>query len=69
MSTFRGVIVALPMPMSDAGERIDEPALLDHIDWLIDAGVHGILVLSGTGEYAYLRPDERRRVGERIWRG
>jgi len=65
MSTdFRGVIVALAMPMTDAGERIDELALLDHIDWLIDAGVHAILVLSGTGEYAYLRPEERRRVVE-----
>ncbi len=61
---FHGVIVALAMPMTDAGERIDEPALLDHIDWLIDAGVHGILVLSGTGEYAYLRPEEKRRVVE-----
>ncbi|MGI9606947.1 MAG: dihydrodipicolinate synthase family protein [Acidimicrobiales bacterium] len=61
---FRGVIVAVAMPMTDAGERIDEPALLDHLDWLIDAGVHGLLVLSGTGEYAYLRPEERRRVVE-----
>lgn len=61
---FRGVIVALAMPMDPTGESIDEPALLDHIDWLIDADVHGILVLSGTGEYAYLRPEERRRVVE-----
>lgn len=61
---FHGVIVALAMPMTNAGESIDEPALLDHIDWLIDAGVHGILVLSGTGEYAYLRPEERKRVVE-----
>jgi 4-hydroxy-tetrahydrodipicolinate synthase len=61
---FHGVIVAVAMPMTDAGERIDEPALLDHLDWLLDAGVHGLLVLSGTGEYAYLRPEERRRVVE-----
>ena len=61
---FHGVIPAVAMPMIEAGERIDEPALLDHLDWLIDAGVHGLLVLSGTGEYAYLRPQERRRVVE-----
>jgi 4-hydroxy-tetrahydrodipicolinate synthase len=61
---FHGVIVAVAMPMTDAGERIDEPALLDHLDWLLDARVHGLLVLSGTGEYAYLRPEERRRVVE-----
>ncbi len=61
---FHGVIVALAMPMKDAGEAIDESALLDHIDWLLGAGVHGILVLSGTGEYAYLRPEEKRRVVE-----
>ncbi len=58
------MIVALAMPMAEAGEAIDEPALLDHIDWLLDAGVHGLLVLSGTGEYAYLRPEEKRRVVE-----
>lgn len=63
-SRFVGVIVALALPMSDAGEQVDERALLDHIDWLIDAGVHGLLVLSGTGEYAYLRPEERRRIVE-----
>ncbi len=61
---FHGVIVAVAMPMKSAGEVIDEAALLDHLDWLIDAGVHGLLVLSGTGEYAYLRPEERRRVVE-----
>ncbi|MCP3935760.1 MAG: dihydrodipicolinate synthase family protein [Actinomycetia bacterium] len=61
---FRGVIVAAAMPMTDAGEAIDEAAFLDHLDWLIDAGVHGLLVLSGTGEYAYLRPDEKKRVVE-----
>ena len=58
------MIVAVAMPMTDGGERIDEPALLDHLDWLLDAGVHGLLVLSGTGEYAYLRPEEKRRVVE-----
>lgn len=61
---FRGVVVAVAMPMTATGEEIDEPALLEHIDWLLDAGVHGLLVLSGTGEYAYLRPEERRRVVE-----
>ncbi|MGI9596833.1 MAG: dihydrodipicolinate synthase family protein [Acidimicrobiales bacterium] len=64
MTDFRGVIVAVAMPMNETGEEIDEPALLDHLDWLIDAGVHALLVLSGTGEYAYLRPEERRRVVE-----
>ncbi len=62
--SFHGVIVAVAMPMKDAGEAIDEVALLDHLDWLLDAGVHGLLVLSGTGEYAYLRPEEKRRVVE-----
>ena len=61
---FHGVIVAVAMPMTNGGERIDEPALLEHLDWLLDAGVHGLLVLSGTGEYAYLRPEEKRRVVE-----
>jgi 4-hydroxy-tetrahydrodipicolinate synthase len=61
---FHGVIVAVAMPMTSSGEAIDERGLLDHLDWLLDAGVHGLLVLSGTGEYAYLRPEERRRIVE-----
>lgn len=65
-SKFAGVCVALATPMDPTGEQIDEGALLDHVDWLLDAGVHSMLVLSGTGEYAYLRPEERRRIVELV---
>lgn len=31
---------------------------------MLEAGVHIILVCGGTGEFAYLRPEERRRIAE-----
>jgi len=65
-SKFAGVCVALATPMDDTGEHIDEAALLDHVDWLLAAGVHSVLVLAGTGEYAYLRPEEKARIVELV---
>jgi 4-hydroxy-tetrahydrodipicolinate synthase len=31
---------------------------------MLEAGVHIILVCGGTGEFAYLRPEEKRRIAE-----
>ena len=51
-------------PFDDSGEHIDEGRYLDHIDELIDAGLHGLVLCSGTGEYAYLRDEEKQRLIE-----
>lgn len=41
---------------------IDEKAIREHIDFLIENGVHGIFALGSTGEFAYLSDEERKQV-------
>jgi 4-hydroxy-tetrahydrodipicolinate synthase len=64
MKDFRGICVPICTPFSKDGENLDEGALKSHIDWMIESGVHIILACGGTGEFAYLRESERRRVSE-----
>jgi 4-hydroxy-tetrahydrodipicolinate synthase len=56
--------VPICTPFDDSGERLDEPALCAHIDSMVEAGVHIILVCGGTGEFPYLGGNERRRIAE-----
>lgn len=58
-----GVIAAISTPFTGNGE-IDEAALRTHIDFLLDAGVHGLVPGGSTGEFAALSFDERRRLHE-----
>jgi 4-hydroxy-tetrahydrodipicolinate synthase len=64
MKKLRGICAALCTPFTEEGEKVDERALRNHIDSMLEAGVHIILVCGGTGEYAYLRPEEKRRIAE-----
>ena len=64
MSEFKGICSALCTPFTEDGEHVDEVALRNHIDSMIEAGIHMVLVCGGTGEFAYLRPEERRRIAE-----
>lgn len=64
MSGFKGIFAAMCTPFDAGGEHIDEERYLAHIDELIDAGLHGLVLCSGTGEYAYLRDEEKRRLIE-----
>jgi len=61
---LKGICAALCTPFTEDGERVDEQALKDHIDSMLEAGVHIILVCGGTGEFAYLRPEERKKIAE-----
>ena len=62
--TLFGVCVPVCTPFDPSGESVDEAKFLDHIDVMIDAGVDIVLVCGGTGEFAYLRPEEKRRMVE-----
>jgi len=64
MKELKGMCVALCTPFTEDGEKVDENALKNHIDSMMEAGVHIILVCGGTGEFAYLRPEERIRIAE-----
>lgn len=43
-------------------ESLDLDRLGSHIDFMLDAGIQGILATGGCGEYANLTPEERRLV-------
>ena len=64
MNTFKGMCVPICTPFVEGGEAVDEGAFKAHIDWMIENGVHIILAGGGTGEFAYLRPAELRRITE-----
>ena len=64
MKELRGVCAALCTPFDETGETLDETALRNHIDAMIEAGVHGVVLCAGTGEFAYLRAEEKRRIVE-----
>jgi 4-hydroxy-tetrahydrodipicolinate synthase len=64
MKGLKGICAASCTPFKEGGEEVDEDALKAHLDYLIEAGVYIILVCGGTGEFAYLRPEEKKRIAE-----
>ncbi|MFL2806592.1 MAG: dihydrodipicolinate synthase family protein [Paracoccaceae bacterium] len=62
MKTLKGILAAMCTPMDKHGEAIDMGAYRAHIDEMIDAGLHGTVLGSGTGEYAYLTQNEKRKL-------
>jgi 4-hydroxy-tetrahydrodipicolinate synthase len=58
---FRGVAPALVTPFT-ADDEIDEAAFRRLIDYQIDGGVSGLVVLGTTGENPTVTHDERRRL-------
>ena len=60
---FHGVFPYLVSPI-DEGGRVKDEVLGRLCEDLIGAGVHGLTPLGSTGEFAYLRRDQRRRVVE-----
>ena len=62
-AAFHGVLPYLVSPVSPSGEVMSE--VLDRLCRdLIAAGVHGLIPLGSTGEFAYLSWPQRRRVVE-----
>jgi len=58
---FNGVMTPLMIPL-DKGEEIMESELRDHINNLINSGVHAFLSPSSTGEFANLHLSKREEV-------
>lgn len=60
-TTFRGIYPALVTPMTER-EEVDLPKLEALVEYLIGAGVQGLIPLGSTGEFYALSPQERRDV-------
>jgi len=57
---FAGIIPPLCTPFND-DFTVDTESLRRHIEFQLDAGVHGVFVLGSSGEVAFV-PDAQRRV-------
>ena len=57
----RGVIPAIVTPFNEEDE-VDDAALRQITNYVIEAGVHGILTTGGTGEFAHLSRAEKQAV-------
>ena len=60
-STFEGIYCAMVTPMTE-DEQVDLKTLSTLTDYLIQAGVHGLVPLGSTGEYYALSDPEREAV-------
>jgi len=57
---FRGSYTVTVTPFTEDGESIDFMALERFLDWQIECGVPGVIILGTTGEFLTLSDDERR---------
>lgn len=60
---LEGIIPAM-VTLFKGDQELDEKAMREHIDYLINAGVHALFVLGSTGEFAYLSEAEKKQVIE-----
>ena len=60
LARLQGIFVPMVTPLTD-DERVDEPSLRRLVDFLVNAGVHGIWAMGTTGEFAALPEAERAK--------
>ncbi|HEX3290225.1 MAG TPA: dihydrodipicolinate synthase family protein [Gaiella sp.] len=63
---LQGTIAAAVTPLTGGGERLDEAAFRSYADFLVGAGLDGLLAFGTNGEAVLLGVDERRR-GLELW--
>ena len=57
---IKGVVVPMITPI-DADEKINEASFRKQIDYIIDGGLHGILLFDSNGEFYQIEEDEMER--------
>lgn len=61
---FRGSYTVAVTPFTEGDQQVDVEALRGYLDWQLDAGVPGIIVLGTTGEFLTITEDERALIVE-----
>ena len=61
---FRGSYTVTVTPFTEDGKAIDTKAWKRFLDWLMQSGVPGIIVLGTTGEFLTISDDERHSFVE-----
>jgi 4-hydroxy-tetrahydrodipicolinate synthase len=57
----QGIITAMTTPF-DSEQEVDKSTLRHLIEWQIKAGIHGLMVTGGCGEFVNLSDDERKQA-------
>ncbi|KAI1391587.1 uncharacterized protein F4822DRAFT_442524 [Hypoxylon trugodes] len=63
---LKGILVALITPYTENQKSIDMVALDEHVNRLINAGVHGLVPGGSTGEFTALSTEERKFLIEQV---
>lgn len=63
MLEIKGIISAMTTPMHE-DESINEEELRNHVDRLVEAGVHGLFCLGTNGEVFAMTKEEKKKVME-----
>ncbi len=66
MGKFKGVFPVPLTPFKESDQSIDYSALSEHIDFLLDKGVHGLIANGSTCEFPMLATEEMRKVAGTI---
>jgi dihydrodipicolinate synthase/N-acetylneuraminate lyase len=66
MARLHGAIAAAATPLADGGARLDAAAFGPYADFLVGAGLDGVLAFGTNGEAVLLSVEERRR-GLELW--
>jgi 4-hydroxy-tetrahydrodipicolinate synthase len=61
MQKLSGTFTVMVTPFTE-DEQLDEKGFRENIDWYIEEGIHGVICLGSTGEFANLSIEERKRV-------
>ena len=64
---LEGAIAAAATPLREGGHRLDEEAFGPYADFLVAAGLDGVLAFGTNGEAVLLSVEERKR-GLELWR-
>ena len=65
MTKIRGVYVVLVTPFM-ADKRVDYAGLRRNAEWLVKQGVHGLIPLGSTGEFASLEDGDKRQIVDTV---
>ncbi len=61
---LHGICTPVCTPFTGVNQSFDEKAFLNHIDFVLEKGVHIIAVCGGTGEFAFLSKEEKMHMAE-----
>lgn len=63
---LQGIVPAVATPFRPGGQAIDDDGAVRLVDFLIQAGVHGLFALGSTGEAVLLEQAQRLHMAELV---